>query len=233
MIYCYFSCKKDELSLAASVARLREVEPDAIVYVANDTRDRAAVPDGCREVLTQYDRGGTGTGLAAVEGELLTMRHIVSVEKTEFCTKIDSDVWVNSTEALQPKAGNMHNFLGYETASMMLPTGCAYRLSTGAIEIVLQALQQRWNDGAWNPDANYAENLTIYHLACLSSQLSVSLIPYHLGKLVGMYDDGNTDRAMKAEVVHCGERLSDGRRAAREHVFCRMALLKSETTNRK
>lgn len=233
MIYCYFSCKKDEFSLALSVARLRQVDPDAIIYVANDARDRAAVPNGCREALTQYERGGTGTGLAAVEGELLTMQHIITAENADFCVKIDSDVWVNSVEALLPEPGNMHNFLAYETASMLLPTGCMYRLSKDAIRIVLQALQQRWKVGAWNPEANYSENLTIYHLACLSPQLSVELIPYHLGKLVGMHDDGNIDRALKAAVVHCGERLSNGQRAAREHVFCRMALIKSETTNRK
>lgn len=218
--------------LAVSISRLMEVDPDATIFIANDARDRASVPAGCREAVTHYERGGTGMGLAAVEGEILTMQHILSSTGENYCVKLDSDVWINSVDELRVEQSNA-DFLGLETANMLLPTGCAYRLSKLGADTVLNDLRKRWEDGAWNPAAAYSENLTIFHLACLSPKLSVELIPYHLGKLVGMHDDGNIDRALKAAVVHCGERLSNGQRAAREHVFCRMALIKSETTNRK
>lgn len=233
MIYCYFSCSKDERLLAASVCRLREVEPDAVVYVANDERDRAAVPEGCREVLTRYERGGTGMGLPAVEGELLTMQHILRQENADYVVKIDSDVWANDTASLQV-FGNGEpepDFLGYEVFSMLQPSGAVYRLSKWAVEHALEETQGRWHRREWNTQATYSENYTIFRLVCLTPTLRAQLIPYRGQRLVGMHDDGykKNHRAHLADFVHCGEPLHDGSKVCREHAFTRMALLKAES----
>ena len=232
MIYCYFSCSKDERLLAASIASLRAVEPEAVVYVANDENDRASVPEGCHEVLTRYQRGGTGMGLPAVEGELLTMQHILKEQKGNYVVKLDSDMWVNDTTALQVlgKGDTEPDFLGYETASMLQPSGGVYRLSKWAVDYALAETQQRWQKKLWNPSATYSENFTIFRLVCLAPTLHAHLIPYGTHRLVGMHDDGfnNNRRAHLAEFVHCGEPLDGATRVAREHVFTRMALLRSE-----
>lgn len=235
MIYCYFSCKVDERLLALSVKQLRAVDSDAVIYVANDERDRAAIPPGCREVLTRFNRGGTGTGLPAVEGELLTMKHILERENADFIIKIDSDVWVNSSDRLQPFYDGMPepDFLGFETSRMLLPSGVMYRLSKWAVAHALEVVQSRWRNREWNPAAAYSENLVIFHLIALSPTLHAHLIPWAGHDLVGMTDEAVLSRECAAEAVHCGEPLSDGSRAHRDHVYTRMARLQSELKHKK
>lgn len=231
MIYCYFSYKSDERLLAASVASLRAAEPEAVIYVANDERDRAAVPAGCHEVLTRYNRGGSGTGIAAVEGELLTMKHILEREKAAYIVKIDSDVWVNNTGKLHPfyDGSPEPDFLGYETSRMLLPSGAMYRLSKWAVNQALETTQGRWRNNEWNREAAYSENLVIYHLVALTPTLHAQLIPWAGHDLVGMGDEPILSREKAADAVHCGEPLSDGTPVAREHALCRMYRLKKET----
>lgn len=218
--------------LAVSITRLREVEQDAVVYVANDKRDRAAVPPGCTEVLTSFDRGGTGNGLEAVEGELMTMQYILQKECGDFVVKIDSDVWTNCTDRIQPRTGEIEaDFLGFESARMLMPGCGVYRLSKWAVNYALEETRRRWRLKEWNTEANYSENLVIFKLVCLCKTLHAELAPYASGELVGMHDDGcgKNQRAHTASFVHCGELLEDGTRAKREHVFMRMSLLQAET----
>lgn len=236
MIYVYFSCSKDERMLAESVKRLRAVEPDAVVYIANDERDRASVPKGCKEARTQYDRGGTGTGLAAVEGELMTMQYILAAEKADYIVKIDSDIWPNNTSSLQRFDGTVEpDFLGYEAPTMLQPLGCVYRLSKWAVNAALEEVRTRWRNRAWKHGLTYSEALTIYRLICLEPTLRVQLIPHAGHSLVGMHDDGymNNPRAHVADFVHCGEPLHDGSKVCREHAYTRMALLKAESEKQK
>lgn len=237
MLYCYFSCSKDERLLAESVKRLRDVEPDAVVYVANDERDRAHVPEGCKEARTQYDRGGTGTGLAAVEGELMTMQYILEAEKADYVVKIDSDIWANKTSRLHRFGdGTVEpDFLGYEGPGMLQPMGCVYRLSRWGVRAALDEVRHRWRAREWSQTATYAEALTIFRTLCLAPTLRVQLIPHAGHYLVGMHDDGymNNHRAHNADFVHCGEPLAGGVRVSREHAFTRMALLKAEANQTK
>lgn len=231
MIFLYFSCRTDEKLLAASVASLKRICPEARVFVANDKRDRASIPPGCTEVLTSFDRGGTGNGLAAIEGELMTMQHLLNVTGKGYVVKIDSDVWVNSTDSISPKAGEVEaDFLGYESARMLMPACGAYRLSKWAVQRALTETRRRWRAGEWTKEGIYAENMVIFKLVCLVPTLRARLVPYTAGKLVGMHDDGcgQNQRAHHADFVHCGELLQDGTRARREHVFMRMSLLQSE-----
>lgn len=232
MTYLYFSCKRDETLLALSIARLREIEPNADIYVANDVNDRAAVPEHCIEVLTSFNRGGTGNGLEAIEGELMTMQHILQRECGDFVVKIDSDVWTNCTDRIQPRAGEIEaDFLGFESARMLMPGCGVYRLSKWAVNYALEETRRRWRWGEWNTEAIYSENLVIFKLVCLCKTLHAELVPYAAGELVGMHDEGHgkNQRAHAASFVHCGELLEDGTRAKREHVFMRMSLLQAET----
>lgn len=231
MIYVYFSYSKDELMLAESVKRLRAVEPEAVIYIANDERDRAAVPAGCHEVLTLYNRGGSGTGLPAIEGELLTMQYILEREKADYVIKVDSDVWLNDVEKLRPRYDGVPepDFLGYETGKMLLPAGPIYRLSKWAVKYALETTQRRWRSREWNPYAAYSENLAIFHMVCLAPALRVQLIPWADHGLVGMPDGEDVSAACRADAVHCGEPLSDGTPVTREHALCRMCRFKKET----
>ena len=235
MIYCYFSCQRDERLLELSVESLRSADPEAVVYVANDERDRAAVPPRCHEVLTRYNRGGSGTGIAAIEGELLTMKHILEREKADFVVKVDSDVWVNSVDKMQPIHDGIPepDFLGFETSRMLLPSGAMYRLSKWAVTHALEVTQSRWRNREWNPAAVYAENFVIYHLIGLAPTIHSHLIPWAAHDLVGMGDDPILSREMAAEAVHCGEPLADGSPIAREHALCRMLRLKEHQTTHK
>lgn len=237
MIYVYFTYSSDERMLAESVKRLRAVEPEAVVYIANDERDRAHVPEGCKEARTRYDRGGTGTGLAAVEGELMTMQYILEAEKADYVVKIDSDIWANKTSRLHMFGdGTVEpDFLGYEGPGMLQPMGCVYRLSRWGVRAALDEVRHRWRAREWSQTATYAEALTIFRMLCLAPTLRVQLIPHAGHYLVGMHDDGymNNPRAHNADFVHCGEPLAGGVRVCREHAFTRMALLKAEANQTK
>jgi hypothetical protein len=225
MIYVYFSCASDERILTLSVNRLKELDPNAIIYVANDQHDRAAVPCGCHEALTQYDRGGTGIGLSAVEGELLTMQHILAKEHAEYITKIDSDVWLNSTQFLTPSDDTDADFFGIETSRMLLPAGIVYRLSRRGINAALEFFYSRLAHNEWSPFAHYAENFTIFHILSLVPSTNVELIPFARGIAAGFHD-GKT-HFFDSTVIHCGEPLPGGQRVSRAHVLTRMEQIKN------
>ena len=224
MVYVYFSFSGDEDALALSVAQLRRVDADAQVFIANDKDARARLPEGCREVLTAYDRGGTGKGLAAVRGELEVFRYVMEITGADEVVKIDSDVWVRDVAPVVEVASD---FVGVEGARALTPMGCFYKISRLAVCFCLEYMEKRthWQAGA------YAEALTLWHLLALS-RLQMALIEVGAGVLsgFGLADGGRgmAPAALHAAMVHCGEPVSVGGelvRAGRELTLTRMAWL--------
>lgn len=226
MIYVYFSYKGDEDALALSVAQLRRVDAEAMVFVANDKEARARVPEGCREVITAYDRGGTGKGLAAVRGELEVFRYLMEVAQVDEVVKVDCDVWVRDVKPVVEVAGD---FVGVEGARALTPMGCFYKISRLAVCFCLEYMERRtrWQAGA------YAEAITLWHLLALS-RLPLVLVEAGSGVLsgFGLADGGHgmAPAVLNAALVHCGEPVRVGGelvRAGRELTLTRMALLAS------
>ena len=224
MVYVYFSFKGDEDALALSVAQLRRVDAGAQVFIANDKDARARVPEGCREVLTAYDRGETGKGLAAVRGELEVFRYVMEITGEDAVVKIDSDVWCR---AVKPVVEAKGDFVGVEGARALTPMGCFYKISRCAVCFCLEYMEKRvrWQAGA------YAEALTLWHLLALS-RLPLVLVEAGSGVLSGFgLADGGRGMApavLNAALVHCGEPVRVGGelvRAGRELTLTRMAWL--------
>lgn len=224
MVYVYFSFKGDEDALALSVAQLRRVDAGAQVFVANDRGARARLPQGCREVLTAYDRGGTGKGLAAVRGELEVFRYVLEVAEADELVKVDSDVWVRD---VAPVVGVPGDFVGVEGARALTPMGCFYKISRLAVCFCLEYMERRtrWQAGT------YAEALTLWHLLALSR---LQLVLVEAGGDVlsgfGLADGGHgmAPAVLNAALVHCGEPMRVGGelvRAGRELTLTRMAWL--------
>ena len=233
MIYVFFSYKEDACALRMSVARLREVDEAAVVYVVNDAAapiPAAELPEGVRHVMSRYDRGGTGRGLAAVRGQLQALREIMQACGEDYVVKVDSDVWFNdvsffSREVYGEPAADM---LAFEGARALLPMGCAYRLSRWAVAAVLAYMGRR--DGVGWQSGEYAEALTIWHVLALTP-MRLRLVPQAVGALAGFYLQGGEvpQCVAGAAVVHCGEPHVEGAklvRCTRELVVSRMLLLR-------
>ena len=234
MIYVYFSYKDDAHALRMSVARLRAVDAEATVYVVNDANAPipvADLPEGVKHVMSRYDRGGTGKGLAAVRGQLQAMREVMQACGEDYAVKMDSDVWVNDVTFFgrevygEPPA----DMVAFEGGRALLPMGCAYRISRWAVEAVLAYMERRAAVG-W-PRGEYAEALTIWHVLALTP-MRLRLVPQAVGALAGFYlQGGEVPPAVRdAAVVHCGEPHVEGGKLVRctcELVACRMLLLGS------
>lgn len=210
MIYVYFSYKEDSLALSLSVEQLRRADPAATIYVANDSAEPAAVPSGCIELRTTYDRGGTGAGLPAVRGELEAFRHILTATGEDYLIKIDCDMWVRDVSLFRPGftvAEGMPepDFVACEGGRPLSPMGCFYRVSRWAVDYCLAAIAERDRLGAWQPGA-YAEALTMWALLALS-HLRLQLYPAALGYLTGYTLTGAalSPAVTSAALVHCGE----------------------------
>lgn len=210
MIYCYFAFADDSAALSLSVEQLRRVAPDAVIYVANDAAAPAEVPQGCIELRTTYDRGGTGAGLPAVRGELETFRHIFAATGEDYLIKIDCDMWVRDVSLFRPgftvpEGMPEPDFVACEGGRPLSPMGCFYRISRHAVEYCLKAIAQRDALGAWPPGA-YAEALTMWGLLALS-RLPVQLYPSALGYLTGYTLTGAalSPAVTSSALVHCGE----------------------------
>ena len=210
MIYCFFAFADDAAALSLSVAQLRRVDPTATIYVANDAAAPAAVPAGCLELRTAYDRGGTGAGLPAVKGELETFRHILTATGEDYLCKVDCDMWVRDVSLFRPGftvAEGMPepDFVACEGSRPLSPMGCFYRISRHAVEYCLKAVAQRDALGAWPPGA-YAEALTMWGLLALS-RLPLQLYPSALGYRPGFTLTGAefAPAVRTAALVHCGE----------------------------
>lgn len=233
MIYVYFSFKDDATTLAMSVARLRDiVGTSARIYIINDAAapiPHELLPHGTLHRLSHYNRGGSGTGIPALRGQLETIRDLLRDSGATFALKIDSDIWVNSLSPFnhEPTGTPPADFLACEGSRALLPMGCTYRLSRWAVDTALRLLDER-PAHSW-PPATYAEAITLWHLLT-TTHLSLRLIPASLGYLSGFYlSHTSLPHAVSAAgLIHCGEpHLESGQlvRASRELTRTRMLLL--------
>ena len=233
MIYVYFTFKEDAAALALSVGRLREVVgAEARIFVVNDAA--APIPDeqiprGVEHFRSNYERGGTGKGIAALRGQLEAIRGFLYATGEVYALKIDSDIWVNDLGPFErePDGTPPADMLACEGSRALLPMGCTYRLSRWAVEAALKLLDER-PARSW-PRGTYAEAITLWQLLALT-RLVLRLVPSHRGYLSGFYLPGSAlPRAVAgAGLIHCGEPHMEGGelvRASRELTRTRMLLL--------
>ena len=237
MIYVYFSFSADSDILALSVQQLRRADPSATIWVANDNSAPAAVPAGCKEIRTRYNRGehGNGNGLPAVQGELEVFREILEQEKATHLVKVDSDVWVRDVSLFRPGFTVQEglpepDFVACEGSRALLPMGCFYRISKWAVQYALAYIARRTNMNAWQ-HGTYAEALTLWHILTLS-RLTLHLIPGAVGYLTGFTLAGSypAEAVARAAILHCGEPYREGDnliRAPRELTLTRMLLIQN------
>ena len=111
MFYLYFCSKEDEATLAVSVARLREIEPCARIFVGvdNDLTRRAQVPQGCHAVPIVLHRVPARPGMPAVAFELHSVCHMLGLMQTimetygfTHCFKLDANMFCNDMRQLLP-----------------------------------------------------------------------------------------------------------------------------------
>lgn len=219
MIYYINSYSDDAEMLALCTARVRELDPAAIIYIANDPQQPVTeLPEGCKEYRDTTPRQGNLNGIDFIRAQLQGMLNVMEQEDAEHVVKLDADAWLNSVAWLEGDPALDLVFL--ERMEPLKVNGTCYRVSRSGARILLDALKNR----AWPECFHYPEDNTIYMLG-LRGGLDVAAVPYSDGHNAGMHEDLPTQRHADAWCVHCGEPLPSGNRCPREMALLRMRLL--------
>lgn len=225
MIYCIFCYKNDAELVPMCVERVKELDPEAVIYLADDAAapmpDNAA-PEGCRYLRTGFRRGGNLNGLEAVAGVLDTLRWCLDDAGERWVVKLDCDTWLNSVEWL--KTGR-EEYIAAERCQPFTPAGNCYCMRKHAVVKALEYLQVRSTAGTWPSAWHYPEDRTIWEIV-RELKVATRLMPYTSGFTRGYHDEVPVPQAvLDATVVHCGEPLAAGERAHRAHVALRMRVV--------
>lgn len=225
MIYCIFCYKNDAELVPMCVERVKELDPEAVIYLADDAAapmPDSVTPEGCRYFRTQFRRGGNLNGLEAVAGVLDTLRWCLEDSGERWVVKLDCDTWLNSVEWLK-KGGD--EYLAAEPCRPFTPAGNCYRMRKHAVVAALDYIRMRTQAGTWPSAWHYPEDRTIWEVV-RELRLSHRLEPYATGLTRGYHDEVPVpDAVRQAAVVHCGEPLASGGRVHRAHVALRMRVV--------
>lgn len=226
MIYCIFTYKDDAELVQLCVERVREVDPEAVVYVADDAAAPVPRAVACsRYIRTRFARGGNLNGLEAVCGVLDTLRWCMADAGADYIVKLDADTWVNSVEWL---ADGVEDYIACEKCEPWRIAGNCYRISRWAVAGALRYITERTARGEWPASWHFPEDMTIYDTV-RTLRLPHRLVPYTAGVARGYHDELPLPEVeRRAAVLHCGEPVG-GQRAARAHVLLRMRVVAEES----
>lgn len=219
MIYYINAYAPDTAMLALCVSRVRELDPTAIIYVANDPQNPVTeLPRGCKEYRDTTPRQGNLNGMAFIQAQLESFLRVMEAEDAPAIVKMDADAWLNSVEWLEdyPEA----DLLFLERQEPLKVNGTCYRVTRAAARVILAAIAAR----EWPSFFHYPED-NITYLLGLRSGCSVTAVPYTDGHNIGYHEDLPTKRHAEAWCVHCGEPLPGGNRCPREMALLRMRVL--------
>jgi hypothetical protein len=237
MLYVTFCYAADETMLRLSTARLRALDPAAVIYAVNDpAAPITAEVEGVRFLTSGFDRGRNLNGLECILHQLHTYRNLLYREGADYIIKFDCDCWVNRLGAF----ADTENHGGYCTPDFLIterwqaftPAGYFYRLSRWMVEGLLAQFAARTRAELWPPHNKYPEDVTLWALAA-ATRCRCKLIPFVSGFSTGAEDTPPTPgcRQLTAGLVHCGEPHADGTRCHRATATLRMLLLHAATNN--
>ena len=233
MLYYIHSCSADAPLLHLCLARLRSLDADARIIIANDPAHPippAALPGGkgIEVISPPYPLGGNLNGEAMIKGMLATLVKAMEHYGETHIIKLDCDAWLNSVDWLRPgfltpPDTPEPDYIGLERAEPLTAAGDCYRISLYAARAALKGMMER----PWPKQHKLPEDRTIL-LMVLRSRLPVLTIPYTAGRHCGMHAALPGKREQAAWVVHCGETCADGSRAPRDFALLRMKLLAAQ-----
>lgn len=225
MIYYINAFAQDTYALHITVARVHELDPDAIVYIASDAAAPVLEPIAkAHTITTQYPRGGNLRGTACIHGMLDHMQAILAKHDARYIVKLDADTYLNSIDWLRPETyDSATDLIFLEGYAAFSESGDCYAISATAIRAVLDGLTARSTEAAAHGlyHENLPEDTTIVNLT-LRAGLPVRAIPFYLRQHSGVNCDFPDASTLAAAVIHCGEPLTNGQRAPREFVFFRL-----------
>ena len=229
MLYITFCFAPDADMLGMTCARIRELDPEAIIYAVSDPAaplPESAVPEGVHHRQGAVSRGGNLNGLPIIAEELAVFRALLDQHQAQHIVKFDADMYPNDLSPYldtEPEAGMVVS----ERWQAFMPAGYVYRLSSAMVDALQEAYNARTEAGLWTGGQNYPEDLTLWGLAAGCGQ-RLKLLPYGGGYSAGMVDclpHELPEHVRKAATVHCGEPLPDGTRVSRPHATLRMRIL--------
>lgn len=231
MLYSVFTCRRDAALLAYTLPAIITVDPSAVIYLILDASEAstdlqlpAAVQPHCRTAVTQFPRAHM-YGLPCVLGMMETLQAIMRTTGVDYIVKVDSDTLLRRVDWLQ----GSEDLIICETAAPFGIAGNATRWSRWGVAAVLSTIKRWMAEGSIREGYPYPEDLTAYH-AIREARLPVKVHKFPTGITTGVLDADLTRwpypaALTSAAVIHCGEPLPDGTRAAPEHVLLRMSML--------
>lgn len=226
MLYISFVSAADASMLAIVAARLRKLDPDAVIYAISDPAaplQAAQVPEGVQHRLGTVNRGGNLNGLPIIAEELQTFLALMDATGEKSCIKIDADCYPISLQPLLDDA----DMCICERAEPLTPAGMIYRISRDMTAAILELFTARVAAGEWVEGAQYPEDRTIWQLA-LHTRRPCCMLSYSGKFAAAATDDAPDDipiRVRSVSFIHCGEPLPNGQRIPREHATLRMRCL--------
>ena len=235
MLYVTFCYAPDAAMLGMVCARIRELDPEAIIYAVSDPAaplTAADVPEGVHHRQGAVRRGGNLNGLPIVAEELTVFRSLMDQHNAQHIVKFDSDMYPRTLAPYRDAPAEV-GMVGSERWQAFVPAGYVYRLSSEMVDALQAEYNTRTEGGLWTGGQNYPEDTTLWGLAACCG-VRLMLLSYGSGYSAGMPDclpHELPEHVRKAATVHCGEPMPDGTRVSRPHATLRMRILQEAIKN--
>lgn len=235
MLYVSFCYAADAAMLGMVCAKIRELDPEAVIYAVSDPNaplTEADVPEGVHHRKGVVSRGGNLNGLPIVAEELAVFRSLMDQHNTQHIVKFDADMYPRTLAPYRDASPEVGMVVS-ERWQAFVPAGYVYRLSSDMVDAMQDEYNRRTEGGLWTAGQAYPEDLTLWGLAACSG-LPIKLLCYGSGFSAGMPDclpHDMPERVLQAATVHCGEPMPDGSRVSRPHATLRMRIVAEALKN--
>ena len=141
LVFCCFTCRRDESLLPLHYAAIQLASPGAPVVYAVDEADKdMELPTGSTRMVTSWDRKGNLIGQAALIGILESLKHL-AMEHNALPVKIDSDIMLAGVEWLGAIRQQQLGMVGICPGQLFCASGGGYAISLPTIEACLRYIR--------------------------------------------------------------------------------------------
>ncbi len=137
LVFCCFTCRRDEALLPLHYAAIQLASPGApVVYAVDAAEQDMVLPSGSRLLVTTWDRKGNLIGQQALVGILRALKQVAE-DYNAVPVKIDSDIMLAGIDWLRAIRFRELGMVGVCPGQLFCASGACYALQRGTIEAAL------------------------------------------------------------------------------------------------
>ena len=137
LVFCCFTCRRDEALLPLHYAAIQLAAPGApVVYAVDASEQDIVLPEGSRLLVTTWDRKGNLIGQPALVGILHTLKQVAE-EHNAISVKIDSDIMLTGIDWLRSIRFKELGMVGVCPGQLFCASGACYAMQRSTIEAAL------------------------------------------------------------------------------------------------